>query len=191
MLINLSTDILGNPADFTGTKLYNNFVKKLNLPLNKKDIKVLKAGQEVLLSGKLYTARDAAHMKGLPIDVKGQAIYYVGPTPARKGAVIGSAGPTTSSRMDKYAPDLLNKGLSAMIGKGKRSPEVVNAIIKNRAVYFAAIGGAGAYLSKKIISSKVVAYKELGTEAVREIEIKDFPAVVAIDPKGKMIASMK
>lgn len=166
-------------------------MKKLCLPLKKTDISGIKAGQEVLLSGKLYTARDAAHKKGIPVDLKGQTIYYVGPTPARKGSVIGSAGPTTSSRMDKYAPALLNKGVAAMIGKGKRSPEVVSAIIKNKAVYFAAIGGAGAYLSKRIISSKVVAYPELGTEAVREIKMKDFPVVVAIDPKGRMIDSMK
>lgn len=166
-------------------------MKRLDLPLKKSDMSGLKAGEEVLLSGKLYTARDAAHKKGLPIDVKGQAIYYVGPTPARKGAAIGSAGPTTSSRMDKYAPDLLKKGLVAMIGKGKRGPEVISAIIKNRAVYFAAIGGAGAYLSKRIMSSRVVAYPELGTEAVREIEVKDFPVVVSIDPKGNMIDSMK
>ncbi|MFA5103893.1 MAG: fumarate hydratase C-terminal domain-containing protein [Candidatus Margulisiibacteriota bacterium] len=166
-------------------------MKKLTLPLSKEKIGGLKAGDEVLISGKLYTARDAAHKKGLPISVKGQTVYYVGPTPARKGAVIGSAGPTTSLRMDKYTPALLKKGLAAMIGKGKRSLEVVNAIIQNRAVYFVTIGGAGAYLSKRIISSKIVAYKELGTEAVRQIEVKDFPAVVAIDSKGKMIDSMR
>jgi len=151
----------------------------------------LRAGDEVLINGTLYTARDAAHKQGIPFNVKGQSIYYVGPTPARKGKVIGSAGPTTSSRMDKYTPALLKKGLAAMIGKGKRSPEVISAIIRNRAVYFAAVGGAGAYLSKRVISSKVVAYPELGTEAVRQIEVKDFPAVVAIDPKGRMIDSMK
>ena len=166
-------------------------MKKLELPLTRSDLSGLKAGDEVLINGTLYTARDAAHKKGLPLDLKGQAIYYVGPTPAKKGKVIGSAGPTTSSRMDKYTPSLLKRGLVAMIGKGKRSPEVVSAIIKNRAVYFAAVGGAGAYLSKRIISSKVVAYPELGTEAVREIVVKDFPAVVAIDPKGGMIRSMK
>lgn len=166
-------------------------MKKLKFPIQKKDVLSLKAGEQVLISGRLYTARDAAHKKGLPMDLKGQAIYYVGPTPARKGKVIGSAGPTTSSRMDKYTPALLKKGLAAMIGKGKRSPEVISAIIKNRAVYFAAVGGAGAYLSKRIVSSKVVAYPELGTEAVRQIEVKDFPAVVAIDPKGRMIDSMK
>jgi fumarate hydratase subunit beta len=166
-------------------------MKNLTLPLSKEKIRGLKAGDEVLISGKLFTSRDAAHKKGLPINVKGQTVYYVGPTPARKGAVIGSAGPTTSSRMDKYTPALLNKGLAAMIGKGKRSPEVVNAIIKNRAVYFAAIGGAGAYLSKRIISSKIVAYRELGTEAVRQIEVKDFPVVVAIDSNGRMIDSMR
>ena len=166
-------------------------MKRLDLPLKKPDMARLKAGQEVLLSGKLYAARDAAHKKGLPINVKGQTVYYAGPTPARKGRIIGSAGPTTSSRMDKYTPALLKKGLAAMIGKGKRSPEVVSAIIKNRAVYFAAIGGAGAYLSKRIVSSKVVAYPELGTEAVREIEVRDFPVIVAIDSRGKMTDSMR
>jgi fumarate hydratase subunit beta len=178
-------------ADFWPRKLYNSPMKRLDLPLTKVDISGLKAGDEVLINGTLYTARDAAHKKGLPLDLKGQAIYYVGPTPAKKGKVIGSAGPTTSSRMDKYTPVMLKKGLAAMIGKGKRSPEVISAIIKNRAVYFAAIGGAGAYLSKKIVSSEVVAYPELGTEAVRRIEVRDFPAVVAIDPKGRMIDSMK
>lgn len=166
-------------------------MKRIAFPLRKPDISGLKAGEQVLISGTLYTARDAAHKKGLPIDLKGQAIYYVGPTPSKKGQPIGSAGPTTSSRMDKYTPLLLKRGLKAMIGKGKRSPEVVDAIIKNKAVYFAAIGGAGAYLSKRILSSKVLAYPELGTEAVREIEVKDFPVVVAIDPNGRMIGSMK
>lgn len=166
-------------------------MKRLTFPLQKADLLALHAGDEVLINGTLYTARDAAHKKGLPLDLKGQAIYYVGPTPAKKGKVIGSAGPTTSSRMDKYTPVMLKKGLAAMIGKGKRSPEVISAIIENSAVYFAAVGGAGAYFSKKIISSKVVAYPELGTEAVREIKVKDFPVVVAIDPKGRMIDSMK
>lgn len=166
-------------------------MKKLFLPLEKTDVAGLKAGDEILLSGKLYTARDAAHKKGLPIKIKGQTVYYVGPTPARKGAVIGSAGPTTSSRMDKYAPELIRKGLIAMIGKGRRSKDVRDALKKYKAVYFATFGGAGAYLSKRIISSKAIAYPELGTEAVREIEVKDFPVVVAIDPRGGMIDSMK
>lgn len=166
-------------------------MKRLALPLKRTDMAGLKAGQEILLSGKLYTARDAAHKKGLPVNIKGQTVYYVGPTPARKGSIIGSAGPTTSSRMDKYAPGLIRKGLVAMIGKGKRSKEVKEALLKNKAVYFATYGGAGAYLSKRVVSSRTVAYPELGTEAVREIEVKDFPVVVAIDPKGGMIDSMR
>lgn len=148
------------------------------------------------ISGELLTGRDAAHKKlfellksgkKLPVGLKDRIIYYVGPTPAKKGKVIGSAGPTTSSRMDKYAPELLKAGLLGMIGKGKRSREVRDAIIKNKAVYFSATGGAGAYLSKRIKRSQVIAYPELGTEAVRNIEVKDFPAVVAIDSKGGAI----
>lgn len=175
-------------------------MKKLIPPLIKTSLSGLKAGDEVLISGELITARDAAHKKIYellktgkkpPVDIKGSIIYYVGPTPARPGKALGSAGPTTASRMDKYAPLLLDKGLAGMIGKGKRSREVVDAIIKNKAVYFATYGGAGAYLSKRIISSKVIAYPELGTEAVRKLEVRDFPAVVAIDSKGRMIDSMK
>lgn len=160
----------------------------------------LKSSDQVFLSGVLLTARDSAHKKlfeliqkgkRLPVDIKGQIIYYVGPTPARPGKVIGSAGPTTAGRMDKYTPTLLSAGLLGMIGKGKRGKEVVDAIIMNKAVYFAAVGGVGAYLSKRIKSSKIVAYPELGTEAIRQIEVEDFPVVVAIDSKGKMIDSMK
>lgn len=166
--------------------------KRIFFPIKaQKVLTSLKAGEKVLINGFLLTARDAAHKKGINFDLVGKAIYYVGPTPAREGQVIGSAGPTTSERMDKYTPELLKRGLSAMIGKGKRSKEVVDAIIKYRAVYFVTIGGAGAYLSKKIKSSKVIAYPELGTEAIREIEVRDFPAVVAIDSKGHMIDSMK
>jgi len=166
-------------------------MRSLSVPVSKSGLLSLKAGEKVLLTGFVYTARDAAHQKGLAFDVKGQIIYYVGPTPAKKNAVIGSAGPTTSSRMDKYTPALLRKGLAGMIGKGRRSREVVDAIIKAKAVYFVTYGGAGAYLSKRIISSKVIAHPGLGTEAVRKIEVKDFPVIVAIDPKGGMIGSMK
>jgi len=171
-------------------------MKTLFSPFSKKQFAGLRAGDEVLISGELLTARDAAHKKlfellrsgkKLPVSLKDQIVYYVGPTPAKKGEVIGSAGPTTSSRMDKYAPELMRAGLLGMIGKGKRSSEVRDAIIKNKAVYFSTVGGAGAYLSKKIKSSKIIAYPELGTEAVRRIEVRDFPAVVAIDAKGRAI----
>lgn len=165
----------------------------VNLPISDEDIKTLKAGDYVYLSGVMYTARDAAHKrmydslnKGekLPLDIEGTAIYYMGPSPARDGRPIGSAGPTTASRMDKYAPKLLDLGLRGMIGKGRRSDAVKDAIIRNKAVYFAAVGGAGALLSKAIISSKVVAYDDLGTEAIRELEVKDFPVIVVIDKDG-------
>ena len=145
------------------------------------------------ITGTIYTARDAAHKRmsealaageELPIDVKDQIIYYMGPTPAREGQVIGSAGPTTASRMDKYAPKLLNLGLSGMIGKGKRSQDVIDAIVLNEAVYFAAVGGAGALLSKRIKKSEVVAYDDLGTEAIRKLEVEKFPAIVVIDRNG-------
>ncbi|MFA5097719.1 MAG: Fe-S-containing hydro-lyase [Candidatus Margulisiibacteriota bacterium] len=171
-------------------------MKKIGLPAEKGSLTALKAGDRVLLSGILLTARDAAHKilfellqkgKKLPAELKGQIVYYVGPTPARPGKAIGSAGPTTSARMDRYTPALLSAGLIGMIGKGKRSKEVVDAIIKKKAVYFAAIGGAGAYLSKRIKASKVVAYPELGTEAIRRIKVEDFPVVVAIDSRGKSI----
>lgn len=175
-------------------------MKSLKLPISKELALTLKAGDEVLINGPLYTARDAAHKKlfdlinigkKLPFDIKGQTIYYVGPTPAKKGQAMGSAGPTTSARMDKYTPALLKAGLIAMIGKGKRSKIVRDAIIRNKAVYFVTYGGAGAYLSKRIVSSKIVAYPELGTETIRKIEVKDFPVIVGIDSSGKMINSMK
>lgn len=171
-------------------------MKKISAPISDEESSGLKAGDMVLISGTIYTARDAAHMKlydliqkgkKLPIDLKNQVIYYVGPTPARPNKVIGSAGPTTSSRMDKYTPALLNLGLKGMIGKGKRSLAVRDAIIKNKAVYFATYGGAGAFLSKKIKNSEIIAYPELGTEAIRRLEVVDFPAVVAIDSKGGVI----
>lgn len=167
--------------------------KRIQVPICKEEAKALCAGDYVYLSGIIYTARDAAHKrmqetlaegKELPIDLNGTVIYYMGPSPAREGRAIGSAGPTTSSRMDKYAPQLLDLGLGAMIGKGKRSQAVVDSIVRNGAVYFAAIGGAGALLSKCITKSEVVAYDDLGTEAIRKLEVKDFPVVVVIDSKG-------
>jgi fumarate hydratase subunit beta len=167
--------------------------KKIILPLTDKDIAGLKAGDNVLLSGTLYVARDAAHKrmieqldKGepLPFNVKGQTIYYMGPSPAPPGHVIGSAGPTTSKRMDIYTPRLLEAGLKAMIGKGIRSPEVKEAMKKHKAVYFAAIGGAGALISKSIVKAEVIAYPDLGPEAVLKIEAKNFPATVINDISG-------
>ena len=167
--------------------------KHILLPLKKEDIDNLRSGDYVYLTGTLYTARDAAHKRmdeallkneKLPIDIKGNIIYYMGPSPAREGRPIGSAGPTTASRMDKYAPKLLDLGLIGMIGKGKRSKEVSDAIVRNKAVYFAAIGGAGALLSKAILSSETIAYEDLGTEAIRRLEVKDFPVIVVIDSLG-------
>ena len=154
----------------------------------------LKAGDSVKLTGTIYTARDAAHKRmdeaiaagqELPFDLAGNVIYYMGPSPAREGRPIGSAGPTTASRMDKYAPKLLDFGLTGMIGKGKRSDAVKDAMKRNGAVYFAAIGGAGALLSKAIVASEVIAYDDLGTEAIRKLTVKDFPAIVVIDSTGE------
>ncbi len=162
-------------------------------PINKEELAVLKAGDYVYITGTIYTARDAAHKrmqetldKGepLPIALENNLIYYMGPSPAREGRPIGSAGPTTASRMDKYAPHLMDLGLAGMIGKGKRSQAVMDAIVRNGAVYFAAVGGAGALLSKSIIASEVVAYDDLGTEAIRRLEVKDFPVIVVIDKDG-------
>lgn len=167
--------------------------KYLNAPISKEDAKSLKSGDYVYITGTIYTARDAAHKRmherlqngeELPLDIKGQMIYYMGPSPARGERPIGSAGPTTASRMDKYTPQLLDLGLGAMIGKGKRNQEVIDAIIRNEAVYFAAVGGAGALLSKCITSSEVVAYDDLGTEAIRKLTVKNFPAIVVIDSQG-------
>jgi fumarate hydratase subunit beta len=168
--------------------------RKINMPLSKEDALSLSCGDYVYLTGTIYTARDAAHKRmyealrrgeELPFDIKGQTIYYMGPSPAREGRPIGSAGPTTASRMDKYAPELLDLGLIGMIGKGKRTREVKDAIIRNGAVYFAAVGGAGALLSKRILSSETIAYDDLGTEAVRKLEVKDFPVIVVIDHEGR------
>lgn len=167
--------------------------KYINAPLSKEDAASLWSGDYVYITGTIYTARDAAHLRmdealdrgeQLPVSMENNIIYYMGPSPAREGRPIGSAGPTTASRMDKYAPRLLDLGLKGMIGKGKRSDAVKKAIIRNNAVYFAAVGGAGALLSKSILSSEVVAYDDLGTEAVHRLEVKDFPAIVVIDSKG-------
>ncbi len=166
---------------------------KITTPLSKEELIKLHSGDYVYISGTIYSARDAAHKrmyetmeKGekLPFDIKDNVIYYLGPTPAREGQVIGSAGPTTASRMDKYTPRLLDSGLSGMIGKGKRSKEVIDAIVRNKCVYFAAVGGAGALLSKCIKKSEVIAYDDLGTEAIRKMEVEDFPVIVVIDSKG-------
>ncbi len=167
--------------------------RKIQVPLQQKDIEVLKAGDYVYLTGTIYTARDAAHKrmyesmkKGetLPVDLKENVLYYLGPSPAREGQVIGSAGPTTSSRMDKYTPDMLDAGLKGMVGKGKRSPEVIEAIKRNHAVYFAAVGGAGALLAQCIKEAEVVAYDDLGTEAIRRLYIEELPVIVVIDKDG-------
>jgi fumarate hydratase subunit beta len=165
----------------------------INVPLSSEDALILRAGDYVYLTGVIYTARDAAHKrmyealgegKELPIDMKNNVIYYMGPSPAREGRPIGSAGPTTASRMDKYAPALLDLGLKGMIGKGKRTQEVKDAIVRNGAVYFAAVGGAGALLSKSITSSEVIAYDDLGTEAIRRLTVENFPVIVVIDSEG-------
>ena len=173
--------------------------KKVSLPLTKASAASLHAGDVVSLTGVMYSARDAAHARmteeaakmrdagetvRYPFDLAGQVVYYLGPTPARPGEVIGSAGPTTASRMDKYTPELLDAGLLGMVGKGKRSPAVIEAMKRNGAVYFAAIGGAGALLSQCIKKSEVIAYDDLGTEVIREMWVEDFPAVVVIDSEG-------
>ena len=167
--------------------------RHITAPITKETAKTLHAGDYVYITGTIYTARDAAHKRmqetlqrgeALPLDMKENVIYYMGPSPAREGRPIGSAGPTTASRMDKYAPELLDLGLGAMIGKGKRSQEAKDAIVRNGSVYFAAVGGAGALLSKCILSSEVIAYDDLGTEAIRKLQVKDFPVIVVIDSEG-------
>ncbi len=167
--------------------------KRISAPIEKEAARSLRAGDFIYIDGTIYTARDAAHKrmiealeKGetLPIDMDGTVIYYMGPSPAREGRPIGSAGPTTASRMDKYTPTLLDMGMGAMIGKGKRSPEVVDGIVRNGAVYLAAIGGAGALLSKCIRESEIVAYEDLGTEAIRKLTVERFTAIVVIDSEG-------
>lgn len=167
--------------------------KYIKAPLNQETIENLQVGDYVYISGTIYTARDAAHKRmddalnngeELPFNIEENIIYYMGPSPAREGRVIGSAGPTTSTRMDKYTPRLLDMGLKGMIGKGKRQQPVLDSIIRNKAVYFAAVGGAGALLSKCIVESKVIAYDDLGTEAIRELIVKDFPVIVVVDSSG-------
>lgn len=167
--------------------------RHITAPITKEVSASLRAGDYVYITGTIYTARDAAHKRmdealdrgeKLPLDIKDQVIYYMGPSPAREGRPIGSAGPTTASRMDKYAPRLLDLGQSAMIGKGKRTKEVLDAVVRNKAVYFAAVGGAGALLSKCIKSSEVIAYEDLGAEAIRKLEVEDFPVIVVADCEG-------
>ncbi len=167
--------------------------QKIKTPITSEIASSLHSGDYVYITGEIYVARDAAHKrmnealkKGekLPIPIENSTIYYMGPSPAREGRPIGSAGPTTASRMDKYAPELLDLGLKAMIGKGKRTKEVIDAIVRNKAVYFAAVGGAGALLSKCIKSSEVICYDDLGAEAIRKLYVEDFPAIVVIDSEG-------
>ena len=167
--------------------------KKIQAPISNEDANSLRAGDYVYITGTIYTARDAAHKRmyealeknqQLPIEMANNIIYYMGPSPAREGRPIGSAGPTTASRMDKYAPKLLDLGLKGMIGKGKRSQAVRDAIVRNGSVYFASIGGAGAILSKCIKKSEVIAYDDLGTEAIRKLYVEDFPVIVVIDSEG-------
>lgn len=165
----------------------------INAPITKEIIATLKAGDYVFINGVIYVARDAAHKRmddslnhhqELPINLDGELIYYMGPSPAREGRVIGSAGPTTASRMDRYAPRLLDMGLGGMIGKGKRSKEVIDSIIRNKSIYFAAVGGAGALLSKCIKESEIVAYDDLGAEAIRRLKVENFPVIVVADCEG-------
>lgn len=173
--------------------------RHINVPFDADIVKELKAGDYVYLTGTIYTARDAAHKRmyealqngeALPFDIEGNVIYYMGPSPAREGCPIGSAGPTTASRMDKYTPALLELGMRGMIGKGRRTEAVRESMMKNQAVYFAAVGGAGALLSKSILQAEVIAYEDLGTEAIRKLEIKDFPVIVVMDCEGNNLYDM-
>lgn len=168
--------------------------KHVEVPFLNEEAETFRAGDYIYLSGTIYTARDAAHKRmfeglakgeDLPFDIRNAVVYYMGPSPARPGRPIGSAGPTTAGRMDKYTPELLDRGLKGMIGKGRRSQEVKDAIVRNKGVYFAAVGGAGALLSRSIVSSRVIAYDDLGTEAVRILEIRNFPVIVVADAEGK------
>jgi fumarate hydratase subunit beta len=168
--------------------------KKVMLPLTEEQIENLRSGDNVLISGEIYTARDTVHKrfisllnqgKELPVDLRGQTVYYVGPAPARQGQACGAAGPTTSSRMDRYTPQMLDYGLKGMIGKGRRSEEVGQAMIRNKAVYFAATGGAAAVIAKSIKTVEMVAYEDLGPEALQKMTVEDFPAIVVIDSKGR------
>ena len=167
--------------------------RHIKSPIDKETAKELRAGDYVYLTGTIYTARDAAHKRmdealergeELPLEMRNNVIYYMGPSPAREGRPIGSAGPTTASRMDKYTPALLDMGMAGMIGKGRRSVAVKEAVVRNGAVYFAAVGGAGALLSKSIKKSEVIAYDDLGTEAIRRLEVENFPVIVVIDARG-------
>jgi fumarate hydratase subunit beta len=176
--------------NITGEKIME---KNITVPMSKEERKKLKSGDYVYISGIIYSARDAAHKRiyeslergeKIPLDIENNIIYYMGPSPARKGRIIGSAGPTTASRMDKYTPRLLDMGLGGMIGKGKRTKEVKDAIVRNGSVYFAAVGGAGALLSKCIVESEVIAYDDLGTEAIRRMKVENLPAIVVIDSEG-------
>jgi len=171
-------------------------IKKLQAPLAEADVRSLRAGDEVLISGVVYTARDMAHKRlcetveaggQLPFELDGAIIYFCGPTPARPGRVIGAAGPTTSSRMDAFSPKLIAKGLKAMIGKGYRGDEVREALKKYCAVHLSTIGGAGALLSQHIVTAEVIAYEDLGTEAIRKLQVVDFPAIVAYDCYGNSV----
>ena len=173
--------------------------RHINVPFDADIVKELKAGDYVYLTGTIYTARDAAHKRmyealqngeTLPFDIEGNVIYYMGPSPAREGRPIGSAGPTTASRMDKYTPALLELGMRGMIGKGRRTEAERESMMKNQAVYFAAVGGAGALLSKSILQAEVIAYEDLGTEAIRKLEIKDFPVIVVMDCEGNNLYDM-
>ena len=168
-------------------------MRRIETPLTTEDVETLRAGDSVLLSGVVYTARDAAHARltellkrgePLPVDLAGQVIYYVGPTPAKPGQIIGSAGPTTAGRMDSFTPALLAAGLKGMIGKGLRSQSVIDAIVEHRAVYFAATGGAAALLAKRVVSCEVVAYEDLGCEAIHRLEVRDLPLIVINDCVG-------
>lgn len=170
--------------------------KYIKTPITEEVTAELKSGDYVYITGTVYVARDAAHKRmtealergeGLPVNLKDETIYYMGPSPARPGKPIGSAGPTTSGRMDKYTPTLLDLGLKGMIGKGKRNQAVRDAIVRNGAVYFAAVGGAGALLSQSILSSEVIAYEDLGTEAIRRLEVKHFPVIVVMDAQGNSL----
>ena len=173
--------------------------RHINVPFDADIVKELKAGDYVYPTGTIYTARDAAHKRmyealqngeALPFDIEGNVIYYMGPSPAREGRPIGSAGPTTASRMDKYTPALLDLGMRGMIGKGRRTEAVRESMMKNQAVYFAAVGGAGALLSKSITQAEVIAYEDLGTEAIRRLEVKDFPVIVVMDFEGNNLYDM-
>ncbi len=185
--------LLFHKVNYVHTEMRIKMDKYIQTPLTKEKVKDLQAGDYVYITGTIYTARDAAHKrmmewldegKELPFDMADQIIYYLGPTPNREGQVIGSAGPTTSSRMDKYSPRLLDMGLTGMIGKGKRSEEVISSMKKNTAVYFAAVGGAGALLSQCIKKSEVIAYDDLGTEAVRRLYVENLPVITVIDCQG-------